>query len=95
MDWMKELEDGKIEVIDKKGNKYILEEKEYGVVERAFRVATKSDGNIDATKVAMKLITASLVEPQINDAELLKLPGSTVMRLLLAVQYLYDLNRFL
>jgi len=91
--WMKELPNGNILVETKEGT-FELTDIPYEEVVRAKKRITHGDA-VDMDKFELALISESLVNKKIGELDLMKLKGSTVMKLRGAVYRLYDIPSFL
>jgi len=94
---IEELENGHLLVHTKQGD-FELQEMPYKTVTNAKKRATRfQNGNesINADLWQLMLISESLVKPVLPELEIEELNGSTVFKLIKAVNQLYDLNSFL
>ena len=71
---------------------YKLKEKSFRVFKNIQKKVTGSDGQVNTGDMITKLISVSLVEPMMKDAEVDELPSSKAMLLTGAVVKLYNLK---
>lgn len=88
-EWVVENEDGNFTIKTKEGD-YIFEEQNGEVVERVNKLSDKSGKDVESL-----LITRSAIEPKLTDAELVKLKGSTYLRLKYGISFVYGLQDFI
>ena len=91
--WMQRMPSGNLLVKTSQGD-YEVADVPYEEVMKARKRITRGE-NIDVDKFEIALISTSLVSPKLGELDLIKLKGSTVMKLRGAIYKMYDINSFL
>jgi len=71
---------------------FILKEKSFRVFKNIQKSVTRPDGSVNTGDMITKLISVSLIKPEMKDAEVDELPTSKAMSLTGAVAKLYNLK---
>ena len=77
-----------------KDGKFILEDVPYEKLMKAKKRIQRGD-NKDTDKIELAVISESLIEPKIGELDLMKLRGSTIAKLKVAIDRMYDMDDFL
>jgi len=91
--WMQRLENGNLLVKTSEGT-FEITDVSYEEVLKAKKRITRGD-SLDVDKFEIALISTSLVKPKLGELDIMKLKGSTVMKLRGAIYKLYDIASFL
>jgi hypothetical protein len=88
-EWVVENEDGSYTIQTKEGD-FVFEEQNAEVVDRVNRMSEKTSKDVESL-----LLVRSSVEPKLTDENLMKLKGSTYMRLKYGISFVYGLQDFI